>query len=161
MAFGSLDRATLAEGVGFDDPSFEASVSPTGYGPAMGRLRAKLLGWKPVDARLIDQRFLRRDAYQSEMGGRTPFQVWEYMVELPAEQGTPVRLTIEEKTFNLGHPGPQVGETVPVLVNRRRTRAVFDLKDPRLDWQAASKAREKRRKDEDEDRFQAKLKERG
>ena len=124
----------------------------------MLRLGAKLLGWKPVDATLIDQRFLRRDAYQSEMGGQTPFQVWEYMVELPSDEGAPVRLTIEEKTFNLGHPGPKVGDTVPVLVNRRRTRAVFDLKDPRLDWQAASKAREKRKKAEDDARFEAKLK---
>ena len=124
----------------------------------MFQLGAKLLGWKPVDAKLIDQRFLRRDAYQSEMGGRTPFQVWEYMVELPAEHGTPVRLTIEEKTFNLGHPGPQIGDTVPVLVSRKRTKAAFDLKDPRLDWEAAQKAREERRKAEDEARFQAKLK---
>jgi hypothetical protein len=124
----------------------------------MKRLGAKLLGWKPVDAKLIDQRFLRRDAYQSEMGGRTPFQVWEYMVELPSDQGAPVRLTIEEKTFNLGHPGPKVGDTVPVLVNRKRTEAVFDLKDPRLDWQAAQKAREERKKAEDEARFDAKLK---
>ena len=125
--------------------------------PAMLRLGAKLLGWKPVDATLIDQRFLRRDAYQSEMGGRTPYQVWEYMVELPGDHGTPLRLTIEEKTFNLGHPGPQIGDTVPVLVNRRRTRAAFDLKDPRLDWQAAADTRDKRRRAEDEARFQAKL----
>jgi hypothetical protein len=124
----------------------------------MFQLGAKVLGWKSVDAKLIDQRFLERGAYQSEMGGRTPYQVWEYMVEVPAEQGAPVRLTIEEKTFNLGHPGPQVGDTVPVLVNRRRTRAAFDLKDPRLDWQAARKAREKRERAEDEARFQAKLK---
>jgi hypothetical protein len=123
----------------------------------MLRLGAKLLGWKPADAKLIDQRFLRRDAYQSEMGGRTPFQVWEYMVELPDGQGAPVRLTIEEKTFNLGHPGPQIGDTVPVLVNRNRTRAVFDLKDPRLDWQGASKAREKRERAEDEARFERRL----
>ena len=103
----------------------------------MLRVGAKLLGWKPVDAKLIDQRFLRRDAYQSEHGGRTAFQVWEYMVELPAEGGeAPKRLTIEEKTFNLGYPGPQIGDAVPVLVNRRRTAAIFDLKDPRLDWQS-------------------------
>jgi hypothetical protein len=126
----------------------------------MFQLGAKLLGWKPVDAKLIDQRFLRRDAYQSEMGGRTPFQVWEYMVELPGEQAEAVRLTIEEKTFNLGHPGPQVGNTVPVLVNRKRTQAVFNLKDPRLNREAARKAREKREKADDAARFEAKLKRR-
>ena len=124
----------------------------------MFQLGAKLLGWKPIDAKLIDQRFLRRDAYQSERGGRTPFQVWEYMVELPAELEAPVRLTIEEKTFNLGHPGPQIGDTVPVLVNRKRNRAVFNLRDPRLDWEATLKATEKRERAEDEARFEAKLK---
>jgi hypothetical protein len=123
----------------------------------MGSLRAKLFGWDPVDAKLIDQRFVRKDAYQSEMGGRTNFQVWEYMVELPAGEGPPVRLTIEEKSFELGHPGPQIGDSVPILVNRKRTRAAFNLKDARLDWQGASKRRERAAREADEARFEAKL----
>jgi hypothetical protein len=124
----------------------------------MFRLGAKLLRWEPADATLIDQRFIRRDAYQSDTGGRTPFQVWEYMVELPGRDGTPVRLTIEEKSFELGHPGPQIGDTVPILVNRKRTSAIFNLKDPRLDWQSKTKAEDKARKAEDEERFERKLK---
>src|SRR5918997_822226 len=91
----------------------------------MLRLGANLPGWGPADATLIDQRFIRRDAYQSDTGGRTPFQVWEYMVELPGPDGKPARLTIEEKSFELGHPGPQIGDTVPILVNRKRTSAIF------------------------------------
>jgi hypothetical protein len=125
----------------------------------MLRLGAKLLRWEPADATLIDQRFIRRDAYQSDTGGRTPFQVWEYMVELPAPDGKPVRLTIEEKSFELGHPGPQIGDAVPILVNRKRTSAIFNLKDPRLDWQSKTKARDKATKAEDEARFERKLKE--
>src|SRR5918997_4685696 len=124
----------------------------------MLRLGANLPGWGPADATLIDQRFIRRDAYQSDTGGRTPFQVWEYMVELPGPDGNPVRLTIEEKSFELGHPGPQIGDTVPILVNRKRTSAIFNLKDPRLDWQSKTKARDKAQKAEDEARFERKLK---
>jgi hypothetical protein len=123
----------------------------------MLQIGARLLGWKPLDAKLIDQRFVRRDAFNSQSGARTPFQVWEYMVELPAAEGPPVRLTIEEKSFELGHPGPQVGDTVPIRVNRKRTKAVFDLKDPRLDWQAKVAARERRQRVEDEARFDARL----
>lgn len=119
-------------------------------------LRAKLFGWDRLEAKLIDQRFVRRDAYQSERGGRTSFQVWEYMVELPLDEGG-TRLLIEEKTFNLGHPGPQIGDAVPIRVNRKRTKAAFDLDDPRLDWQAANERRERAERAEDEARFKAKL----
>jgi hypothetical protein len=119
-------------------------------------LRAKLFGWDRMDAKLIDQRFLRRDAYQSEHGGRTPFQVWEYMVELPPDEGGK-RLLIEEKTFNFPHPGPQNGDTMPIRVNGKRTKAAFDLDDPRLDVDGKRKAREKREREEDEARFKAKL----
>lgn len=113
-------------------------------------------GWKKVEARLIDQRFLRRDAYNVHQPGSS-FQVHEYMVELPGADGSPVRLTIKEKTFKLRDP--KIGDTVPVLVNRKRTKAAFDLKDPRLDAAAALKARQKARKERDEARFEAKRKE--
>jgi hypothetical protein len=112
-------------------------------------------GWEKVDAKLIDQRFVRRDSYNVSKGG-TWFQVWEYMVELPGADGTPVRLTFEEKTFKV--KDPQVGDTVPVLVNRKRTKAAFDLKDPRIDAVGDLKAREKARKARDEARFEAKRK---
>ncbi len=113
------------------------------------------LGWKKVDAKLIDQRFLRRDSYNVHHSGSS-YQVWEYMVELPGADGAPVRLTIKEKTFKL--KDPQIGDTVPVLVNRKRTKAAFDLKDPRIDAIAALEAREKARRARDEARFEAKRK---
>jgi hypothetical protein len=112
------------------------------------------IGWQRVDAKLIDQRFLRRDSYNVNKGGSS-YQVWEYMVELPGPDGMPVRLTIEEKTFKL--KDPQIGDTVPVLVNRKRTKADFDLKDSRIDGIGALKAREKARKARDEARFESKL----
>lgn len=113
------------------------------------------LGWKRVDAKLIDQRFVRRDSYNVHHSGSS-YQVWEYMVELPGADGRPVRLTFTEKTFKV--KDPQIGDTVPVLVNRKRTKACFDLKDPRIDAIAALEAREKARKARDEARFEAKRK---
>ena len=112
-------------------------------------------GWKKVDAKLIDQRFIRRDTHNVHHGAY--FQVWEYMVELPGLDDRPIRLTIKEKTYNL--KDPQIGDMVPILVNRKRTKAAFDLKDPRIDAVGALKAKEKARKARDEARFEAKRKE--
>jgi hypothetical protein len=107
-------------------------------------------GWSKVDARLIDRKFVRRDSYNVERGGH--YQVWDYMVELPDPRK---RLVIREKTFKVDVP--ENGEPVPVLVNRRRTRAVFDLDDPRIDAVGRLKAKQERRRERDEQRFDDKL----
>ncbi len=111
-------------------------------------------GWQKIDAKLIDQRFLRRDDYNVNTPGS--YQVWEYLVELPGPGGTIVRLPIEEKTFKVDVP--EIGGTVPVLVNKKRTKAAFNLKDPRIDAVGALKRKQKARKERDEARFEAKRK---
>lgn len=111
------------------------------------------LGWERREAKLIDQRFLERGAYNVHSPVR--YQVWEYLVEFHDEGGTTVRLPIKEKTFKVDLP--QLGGTVPILVNRRRTKAAFDLKDPRIDAVGRLKARERRRKKADRERFEQKL----
>ena len=113
------------------------------------------LGWERVDAKLIDQKFVRRDSYNAKTN--IHYQVWDYMVELPGSDGRPTRLVIREKTFKLKLP--EIGGVVPVKVNKRRTKAVFDLKDPRIDADASRKSRRAREKAEDESRFEAKLRE--
>lgn len=110
-------------------------------------------GWDRVDAKLIDQRFLRRGDYNVTVPGS--YQVWEYLVEFTDTGGGMVRLPIQEKTFKLRLP--DLGGTVPIRVNRRRTKAAFDLKDPRIDAIAALKRAEKAREDRDEARFEARL----
>jgi hypothetical protein len=111
-------------------------------------------GWDHIDAKLIDQRFLRRGDYNVNTPGS--YQVWEYLVEFVDTDGTTVRLPIEEKTFKLRLP--DMGGTVPVLVNKRRTKAAFDLKDPRIDAVGALKRGEKAREDRDAARFEARMK---
>ena len=110
--------------------------------------------WDRADATLVDKRFLRRDSYNVHHSGSS-YQVWEYMVEVPGPSGGPVRLLIEEKTFKLKDPSK--GDVVPVLVNRKRTKAVFDLKDPRIDAIAALEAKEAAERAEDEARFARRL----
>ena len=117
------------------------------------------IAWEKVEATLIDQKLVRKDAYQSEMGGRTPFQVWDYMVELPGRDGTPTRLVIREKSFEVKLP--PIGGIVPVRVNKRRTQAEFDLDDARISTRVKQQQAEERRKQrqaEKEARFERRLK---
>ncbi len=107
--------------------------------------------WTKLDAKLVDQKFVRRDSYNAKSGGH--YQVWDYMVELPGSDRT--RLVIREKTFKLDLP--EIGGTVPVLVNGRRTKAAFDLDDPRIDAVGRLKAKERAREERDERRFEENL----
>ena len=109
-------------------------------------------GWDRIDATLIDQRFLERGDYNVNTPGS--YQVWEYLVEFTDAGGTH-RLPIKEKTFKLKLP--ELGGTVPIRVNGKRTKAVFDLGDPRIDAIAALKKKEAARKARDEARFREKL----
>jgi hypothetical protein len=109
--------------------------------------------WDRVDATLVDSRFVARRSYSSQNLGS--FQIWEYMVDVPGPAGgAPVRLTFKEKTFKLrGAPAP--GDVVPVVVNAKRTKAMFDLSDPRIDGYGWIEEQERRRKQRDDERFEA------
>jgi len=115
------------------------------------------LGWKPLDAKLIDQKFVSRDSYNAQHAARVSYQVWDYMVEIPGADGCPKRLVIREKSFKLELP--ELGGTVPIFVNRERTKAMFDLSDPRIDAAGIIDRRAARRKAKDEARFERKLQE--
>jgi hypothetical protein len=111
-------------------------------------------GWDRLDAKLIDRRFVRRDSYNVH-NSASSYQVWEYLVEFGDAGGRLVRLPIQEKTFKVDVP--ENGGTVPIRVNRRRTKAAFDLKDPRIDAVGRREARAKARRERDEARFKEKL----
>jgi len=111
-------------------------------------------GWEKAEAKLVDQKFVRRDSWNVNKGGAS-FQVWDYMVEVPGPDGNPKRLVIREKTYKLDLP--EVGGTVPLLVNKKRTKAAFDLKGTRIDAVGRLEARRKARERSDEERFSEKL----
>lgn len=115
------------------------------------------LGWSPVEATLIDGKFVEHGSYNASKDANQ-FQVWDYMVELPSSDGSkPKRLVIREKTFKVDLP--EMGEAVPVLVNRSGTKAMFDLRDPRIDAVGKFDRRIAARQARDEARFEEKLKE--
>lgn len=115
-------------------------------------LRIFRIGWEKVDATLLDHRFVRRDSYNAHRG--TTYQVWEYLVGVPGPDGDEVRLAFEEKTFKVDLP--PVGKPVPVLVNKKRTKAMFDLSDPRIDAVGRLKRKEEARAERDKARFEKK-----
>jgi hypothetical protein len=109
--------------------------------------------WDRIDATLIDRRFLERGDYNVNRPGS--YQVWEYIVEFTDERGQAKRLPIKEKTFKINLP--EIGGTVPILVNKKRSKAAFDLKDPRIDAVGALERKQKAEKARDEARFREKL----
>ncbi len=86
------------------------------------------MGLTREQGKLISQ-YRVKEYFQPGTNGRM-VQVWDYLVEVPGRDGRPVRLTIRVK--GLGFDLPEPGHMVPVLVNRRRTKAAFDVDDPSI-----------------------------
>ena len=108
-----------------------------------------------MEATLVDSKFVRLVAQE----GQASYQNWDYMVELPDEAGERKRLVIREQSFKLDLP--EQGGLVPVLVNRRRTKAVFNLDGTPISVGAKVDRQRKLQKARDEQRFAEKLRETG
>jgi hypothetical protein len=106
--------------------------------------------WDTVEAELVDQRF---DKFVNN--GDDALQRWEYMVEVPGRDGTPVRLTFKEYVVKVDPP--PIGSQVSVRVNRRRTKAMFDLRDPRVNRSMQADTQFEAQRAADEARFRKKL----
>jgi hypothetical protein len=102
------------------------------------------IGWKKAQAKFVAQNRVRKSIQSREDGPSYILQVWDFMVEVPGADGQPTRLVIRVKNPNLDLP--DLGATVPVLVNRRRTKAAFDLDDPSISPDARRKLGEQRHK---------------
>jgi hypothetical protein len=110
-------------------------------------------GWDRVDATLVDSRFVKRKVMSGDNPGS--FEIWEYMVDVPGRDGgAAVRLTFTEKQFKV-RGAPDRGTVVPVIVNAKRTKAMFDLSDPRIDQEGWVDEQVARRKQRDDERFEA------
>jgi hypothetical protein len=110
-------------------------------------------GWDRVDATFVDSRFVKRKVW----GGDNPgsFEVWEYMVDVPSRSGgAAVRLTFTEKKFKV-RGEPKRASAVPVIVNAKRTKVMFDLSDPRIDQEGWFDEQATQRKQRDDARFEA------
>jgi hypothetical protein len=83
--------------------------------------RVLRIGWQKEHARFVARNRFRKSIENREHGPSYVLQVWDFMVELPGADGQPTRLVIRVKNPHLDLP--DLGATVPVLVNRRRTKA--------------------------------------
>jgi hypothetical protein len=109
--------------------------------------------WDRIEATLVDQR------YDKTVGGDPPLRRYEYMVEVPGLDGEPVRLTFKEYVVKVDPP--PVGERVGLRVNRKRTKAMFDLQDPRVNRSLKTAAQVDAQRAADKARFREKLNEQG
>ena len=112
--------------------------------------------WESVEATLVDQRHIKSGYYSSDGGGRTNYQVFEYMLDVPLPDGSSVRLTTEEKSFWLPN-AVQPGDRIPVLVNKKHSKVEIDRKAISDHTDSVRQAREAVTKARDEARFKAKL----
>ena len=102
------------------------------------------IGWQKAQAKFVAQNRVRKSIEAREGGPSYVLQVWDFMVEVPGADGQPTRLVIRVKNPDLDLP--ELGATVPVLVNRRRTKAAFDRDDPSISPGARRKLGEQRHK---------------
>ncbi len=110
--------------------------------------------WDRVDATLVDSRFVARKLRDSD-GSSGSYEVREYMVDVPGRNGgAPVRLTFKMQSFRV-RGMPKHGDVVPVIVNRRRTKTMFNLADPRIDADGEMRGQEQRRRQREDERFEA------
>ena len=111
--------------------------------------------WESTDATLVDQRLVKSGSYSSG-DGRTNYQVFEYMLDVPSTDGSSVRLTTEEKSFWLPN-AVKPGDRIPVLVNKKHTKVEIDRKAISDHTDSVRRAREEITEARDEARFKAKL----
>ena len=102
------------------------------------------IGWEKAQAKFVARNRVSKSIQSRGDGPSYALLVWDFMVEIPGTDGEPTRLVIRVKNPNLDLP--ELGATVPVLVNRRRTKAAFDLDDPSISPDARRKLGEQRQK---------------
>ncbi len=100
------------------------------------------MGLTKEQGKLISQ-YMVKEYFQNGTQPRM-VEVWDYLVEVPGRDGQPVRLTIRVK--GMGFDLPEPGHMVSVLVNRRRTKAAFDVDDPKISLGARYELGAKQRK---------------
>jgi len=110
--------------------------------------------WDRVEATFVDSRSVALKLRDSD-GSSGAYEIYEYMVDVPGRDGgPPVRMTFKEKSYKVRN-GLKRGTAVPVVVNAKRTTAMFDLADPRVDQDGLFEAQRRERKERDDARFEA------
>ena len=113
--------------------------------------------WPLIDGKVIDKRHIKKFLARFDSSSYT-VSVDEYMVEFsrPEGNGSSARALITAQSAHLPMQGVSVGQTVPLHVNRKGTRAVFGHFTPVVS-RAEKRQRETNRRAKDEQRFKEKL----
>src|SRR6187551_2746915 len=102
------------------------------------------IGWEKAQAKFVARNRVSKSIQGRGDGPSYVLQVWDFMVEVPGKDGQPTRLVIRVKNPN--YELPELGKMVPVLVNKRRTKAAFDHDDPSISPDARRKLGKERQK---------------
>jgi hypothetical protein len=108
--------------------------------------------WDRVDGILLDDKFVER---KWDAGSKRHFVIRDYAVETNDREGRPVRLVIRDRALFLDLP-PR-GSSVPLRVNRKRTKAAFDRYNTSIDPSANLDEHDRQQRAADEARFEATL----
>lgn len=113
------------------------------------------IGWERVEGTLLAEKHVKK---KWEAGSQRFRTIFDYMVEIVGADGEPIRLVIREDTLKVAGLSLTVGKRVRLLVNKKRTKAAFDTKGPRIGTAADRAAREKKERDAKDARFDQLLK---
>ena len=119
---------------------------------ARGRRR-----WERVDGRVIDKRHLKDVLVRYDATSQL-VSIDEYLVEIEGPDAAVKRIAVTRKSVHLPPGGVAIGHTVPLHVNRRRTKAVFGHVEP-AESSRERHRRERKRRADDAARFKDKLNE--
>ena len=106
-----------------------------------------------IDKRHIKKFLARYDATSQQVS------IDDYMVEFAGADGQPRRAVVRAQSVHLPLRGVHIGQTVPLHVNERGTKAVFGHFEPVVTW-SERRRRRKARRAKDDARFAEKLRER-
>lgn len=113
--------------------------------------------WPLIEGKVIDKRHIKKFLARFDSSSYR-VSVDEYMIEFarPDGVGKPGRVVVKAQSAHLPAQGVHVGQTVPVHVNRKGTKAVFGDFEP-AGARAKQRQREKKQRAKDELRFKEKL----
>lgn len=93
--------------------------------------------WKPVAGQVIAE---REKLNWRKWHATRPIAPMEYVVEYRLDDGSPQRTKVVQRLGKM--ITPRVGDTVPLLVDRKSGKVKWDISNPTLNLNAMRKARE-------------------
>ena len=112
------------------------------------------IGWEKVEARVVDHRLHRLVVHNGDPGSYN-HEICDYIVQFAGPDGRQKRLSIRQNSSLLNLP--PASQPVPIVVNKKRTKAAFDLKGTAIDAIGNYKKRVAEEKKRDDERFKRQL----